>query len=206
MKKLRKTAFESSLPAPPTDLVVDAYLSLTPEYSEEEQKLMYVRYVEKVFKKLHPRRVVHLDEKWPLGRWLEATRSSARLTCEDIADALGQSASYVMEIETGEILPWSMPAREIAKLVILFRLHTDALAEMVYASYVVCESRRKLPGDLSVLGLDAGTTGQSVDFALDLYYARNTPTMDPVADVEKWLSDVRNEIRSEARSRKRKNL
>src|SRR5947209_20330878 len=58
-KKLRKTAFETSLPDPPTDSIVASYFSRPSKYSEEEQKQMYVRYVEKVFRKLHPRKIVH---------------------------------------------------------------------------------------------------------------------------------------------------
>lgn len=202
-KKLQETAFETSLLAPLTDSVVDEYLSMPLEYSEEEQKQMYARYVEKVLKKLHPRQIIHLDEKWPLGRWLEATRSSAHLTREDIADTIGQSVSYIAEIETEEIPPWEIPSREAAKLAILFRMHVDALAEMVYASYAVREARKKLPSHLSSLGLNAETTGHSVDLALDLYYARNAPAMDPIVDIDKWLSDVQYEIKNEARARKR---
>lgn len=200
--KLRKSAFEASLPAPPTDLVVDTYLSLPSEYSEEEQKQMYARYVERVLRKLHPKRIVRLAEQWPLGHWLKTTRTSAHLTHEDIADAISQSASYIVQIETEQIRPWEIPSDEAARLAILFRVHIDALGEMVYASYAVHEARKKLPSDLSSLGLNPRTTGPSVDLAMDLYYARNSPPVSALPQIEKWLSEVRDAIKKEARARK----
>lgn len=201
-KKLRKTAFETSLPDPPTDSIVASYFSRPPKYSEEEQKQMYVRYVEKVFKKLHPRRILHLEEKWPLGHWLRNTRSCARLTQEDIGDAIGQSANYVAKIETEEVPPWEIHSREAAKLAILFCLHVDALAEMAYASHAVREARKRLPDDLPALGFNTETTGPSVDLAIDLYYARNSPPVNALPQIERWLSDVRDAMRKEAQTRK----
>jgi transcriptional regulator with XRE-family HTH domain len=201
-KKLRETAFEITLWTPLTDSIVDEFLSMPMEYSEEEQKQMYARYVEKALKKLHPKRIVRLAEQWPLGHWLKATRSSGHLTREDIADTIGQSASYIMQIETEQILPWEIPSDEAAKLAILFRVHIDALGEMVYASYAVREARKKLPSDLSSLGLNTETIGPSVDLAIDLYYARNSPPVNALPQIEKWLNEVRDAMKKEARARK----
>lgn len=199
--KLLRAALGSMRTDPPTDLTVEAFLSLPTEFSEEERKLMYARYVEKVFKKLHPRRITRLKDKWPLGRWLEATRSSARLTREDVADALGKDAGFVTRVETEEVLPWELPSPEAARVAILFRIHADALAEMVYASYTVHAARKKLPDDPSAFGFNAETTGQSVDLALDLYYARNAPATEPRPELEEWLKEVRREMKARKNGR-----
>ncbi|MDQ3742898.1 MAG: hypothetical protein M3444_00665 [Acidobacteriota bacterium] len=199
--KLLEETLESMKAAPPTDLEVDAFLSLPTEFSEEEQRQMYIRYVEKVFKKLHPRPITRLTERWPLGRWLESTRSNACLAREDVADALGKNRDFVTKIEAEEILPWELTPSDAAKVASLFRLHAGALAAMVYTSYAVHEARRKLPNDLTAFGLNAEAPGPSVELALDLYYARNAPAVEPRREIEEWLDEVRREMKARKNSK-----
>jgi hypothetical protein len=122
--------------APPlTDAEVETFLSLPIKRSPSTLRRMRRRFVAKVFEALHPEPVRRVEGGLRFGDWAESTRERARLTRSAVGEALGKDQFYVERIENEEILLWKLTPTKAADIVVLFRVHIDALAQLLSKSF-----------------------------------------------------------------------
>lgn len=122
--------------APPlTDAEVETLMSVPIKHSPSTLKRMRKRLVAKVFEALHPEPVKRVESGMTFGEWVEAMRERARLTREAVGEALGQDPIYVERVESEEMLLWKLTPSKAADIVILVRIHIDALMQLLSASF-----------------------------------------------------------------------
>lgn len=173
-----------------TDAEVDAFLSQPVECNDAALERIYRRFIEKVLRELNESPVTEV-EGIPFGRWIEQTRITAHLSSEFVEAALAKRAPFLQRLETGVLLPWKLPAAEIAKIAELFRIHVKALRQMVAASLKV--SQAPLTGEVfarSRGGKVSQERGDSTKKALDLFLARNAKQANFDPAIEEWLQAV----------------
>lgn len=179
-----------------TDQAVDEFISASPESSPEHLRRLTAKFVEKVFASIHGEPVKDLQQKWTFGRWFEAMRESVRLTRKEIATALNQDPSFVERLEAGDVVPWAFSARDIGDLVCLFRVHMNAVSDLISNSIAVSQ----LPGLGPVAARSQGgriseARGHSAKRALDLYLARKAGPAKPDQTVTDWMSALRSDLK-----------
>jgi transcriptional regulator with XRE-family HTH domain len=179
-----------------SDEVADAILSRSEECPPEKTARLRGRFVEKVILTLHPRPVREVDAKWPLGRWFEAIRESLCLTREDIAAALGKEVIFVERLERGEVQPWECDPDDVAELMRLFRLHSNAASQLVNNSAAVNQARDVRSAAARSRGGHASSErGESTRRALEMFLAHNAAPAKPDATVSEWLDALREALR-----------
>ena len=182
-----------------SDLDDKRFKTFSPAADCSHSELNRVRalFVAKVFRAIHHQPVRHFDEKWTFGRWLEAIRESVRLTREDIADAIGKDVLFVEQLENGEVLPWECSSSDIADLVCLFRIHINAVLQLLMSTIAV--------GQIRCLGSVGGPpyerhllepNNKAVRKAFDLYLARNADTYEMSESISDWLDCLRQDLKS----------
>ncbi|HKR58559.1 MAG TPA: hypothetical protein VJS64_02410 [Pyrinomonadaceae bacterium] len=123
-------------------------------------------------------------------------RISFRLTRDDIATALNKDPEFVERLERGEKLPWEFKANDIGDVVCLFRIHMNAVAELIANSVSLAGFRGLgVVSARSHQGRMSKARGESAKRALDLYVARNAAPVEPDHDVQRWLGELRQELR-----------
>lgn len=177
------------------DVSVDAFLAFPAEYSAQRAERIGRLFVKKLFEEIHREPVRTLSTKWPFHMWLESMRTSIRLTRDDIAMALNKDYEFIEHIEKGEKLPWEFQVRDIGDVVCLFRIHMNAVTELIGNSVSLAGFRGL--GAVSARshrGRMSRARGDSTKRALDLYVARNATPMKPDTHVERWLDELRQEL------------
>ena len=175
-----------------SDEVADAIMSRSEECPPEKTARIRARFVEKVILTLHPQPVREISAKWPLGRWFEAIRESLRLTREDVAAAIGKEASFVERLERGEVMPWECDPGEVADLMRLFRLHSNAASQLVNNSAAVNQvSGVRSAAARSRGGHASAERGDSTKRALEIFLAHNASPAKPDTAVSDWLDALR---------------
>jgi transcriptional regulator with XRE-family HTH domain len=99
--------------------------------SDDVVERMRARFVRKVFSELNPEPVKVIPQRRSFGRWIEALRKSANLSRTEVAAALGKDEPFLERIESGDAPPWTFSADDIAHIVQLFRLHIDAVVQLI---------------------------------------------------------------------------
>ena len=179
-----------------SDEVADAILSRSEECSPEKTARVRARFVEKVILMLHPQPVREISAKWPIGRWFEAIRESLHLTREDVAVAIGKEVIFVERLERGEVLPWECEPDEVAELMRLFRLHSNAASQLVNNSVAVNQVRGVRSAAARSRGGHASSErGDSTKRALEMFLAHNAAPAKPDDAVSKWLDALRSALR-----------
>jgi transcriptional regulator with XRE-family HTH domain len=187
--------FVSESSPPLTDKVVDAYLNTCNEYPPERVQSMRSRFVEKALADLHRGPVKEIKEQISFGRWIKETRKQARLSQKDISTSLYEDINYIDNIENNLVLPWQSNSENIAKLVILFRIHFDALVALFRASFAISQNRDKL-------GLAARTnkTGDkakaqdAIKKALEIHFSNKDIRLELSDEVKDFLDLLKNEL------------
>jgi hypothetical protein len=177
------------------DVSVDAFLAFSAECSPERAHRIGSLFVKKLFEEIHKEPVRTLSAKWPFHSWLESMRTSVRLTRDDIASALNQDHEFIERLENGEKLPWELQAKDIGDVVCLFRIHMNAVLELIGNSVSLAGFRGL--GAVSARshkGRMSRARGDSTKKALDLYLARNATPIKPDLHVERWLGELRREL------------
>ena len=98
-----------------TDAVVDAFLSTNTECPPQRTERVRALFIQKIFSAVHCEPVQNIEQRWPFGRWIEATRESVRLTRDDIASAIRKNTTFVERLEKGEDLPWRLSLIHISE-------------------------------------------------------------------------------------------
>ena len=179
-----------------SDEVADAILSRYEECPPEKTARVRARFVEKVILTLHPQPVRDVAAKWPLGRWIEAIRESLRLTREDIAAAIGKEVIFVERLERGEAPPWECDPDDVADMMRLFRLHSNAASQLVNNSAAVNQARGvRSAAARSRGGHASAERGESTRRALEMFLAHNAGPAKSDAAVSEWLEALRNALR-----------
>jgi hypothetical protein len=188
--KLLDDALQADSVIDVSDADADAILMQSPECSEESLQRMRRIFVEKALSGIN-RVPVTEAENTPFGRWIEKIRKKASLSSESIEKALGKRSPYIERLETGALMPWKLPASDVAELVGLFRIHIKALRQMVLASLAV--NQTPLAGDViarSHGGKVSQERGDSTKRALDMFLARNSKIVEITPEIELWLKGV----------------
>jgi hypothetical protein len=178
-----------------SDAVVGAFISTQTPTSREITDRVRAKFVARVLDAFHDTPVREIREKWPFGRWIEAVRESVRLTRADIGAAVSRSSDFIEKLENGDLPPWSFKPDEIADLVCLFRIHMNAIAQLV--SYSAAVSQRRTIGHVSARshsGRISEARGRSAKKALDLYLARNVEPSPASEDINRWMEELKKSI------------
>lgn len=176
------------------DATVDAFLSIPSECEPQSIRRIEARFVEKLFGDVHREPVRTFAARWPFNRWLESMRESVRLTRDDIAAALNRDREFIERLENGDQLPWDFKPSEIGGVVCLFRVHMTAVAELIANSVAVFQSPSVQAVARAHRGRTSEARGRSTKRALDLYVARNAPTVELGTDINAWLEDLRKDL------------
>jgi transcriptional regulator with XRE-family HTH domain len=179
-----------------TDADVEMLMSIPDQSPLGMPERVRAKFTAKILEDLHPEQVQPLNKRWPLGRWIEATRKRARLTRGDIGTALGKDASFVEKLETGEILPWDLDTKEAIDIARLFRLAVKAMRQLVETSALI---HQEYTDGITVAarshhGWRSKERKDSMKLALDLYLARNSgqPALDE--KILNWLGRLEEEF------------
>jgi transcriptional regulator with XRE-family HTH domain len=193
-KPLEETLL-SDVTLPLTDEMVDAYLSEARSYPRETVERMLKQYAIRAFEKLHPKSVRHIEESITFGRWIEEKRMDALLTRADLASVLGKRTSYVERLETGKILPWTVSVIDLADLLFLFRVHIDAVPELMERSLAVSmEYERAKREKASIRIARPEVKDPGIRKALDEHLARTLPKEELSGEVTACLQALRHEF------------
>jgi hypothetical protein len=144
---------------------------------------MRKEFAEKVLLTLHPEPVRQAGGV-ALGTWIEGVRKKARLSHGFIASALGETISFVERLETGETLPWAIPADLGSYLATLFRLHYNTFSKLVDNSRRALEKKSGTPLETDYSEILAGTRPPN---NLD-------PDLSMKGEIEHWLGEVRRNL------------
>lgn len=191
--KLLELAVSSGNTPELNDEQVDAIFLEAEECSAERTERVRKRYIEKILEELNPVPVTKIENKTTFGRWFEAARTKVKLSASDIALPLGKEPALIEQIEKGEILPWECEPKLTADLMSLFRLHFDALTQLVSSSVAV--TRVRGVGSVQARSRGGKTSkerGDSTARALELFLANNAaPVSTPEAAVTEWMENLR---------------
>lgn len=195
LSELLKLTFHSEDSPELTDAVVDAFLTTEAECSSEKTGRVRARFVQKVLFAVHCDPVRRIDRKWSFGRWIEATRESVRLTRSDVGEALRKDALFIERLESGEKLPWKYSPGDVAELVCLFRVHMDAVTQLINNSVAVSQASVGTVVARSRGGRMSSDRGDSTKRALDMFLAHHASPSKPDVDVTNWLDSLRETLR-----------
>jgi transcriptional regulator with XRE-family HTH domain len=196
ISKLLEDMLRSEHAPPLTDSVVDAFLASEVECPEGIVNRVRARFVERVLADLRQEPVRKVEEKLSFGRWVEQARENARLSRQDVGAAIGKDQSFIESVESGFTLPWGLKTTELARIVSLFRLHVDAVSELVSRSFALSSVR--IRGEVlarSHRGRMSQERGSSTRRALDMFLAQNVKDGELNEEVTNCLGALRDELR-----------
>ena len=182
LEQLRDALLEEAA-SNPTAEELEEFWSTPADISPDRLEKIRKQFVKKVLEKLHPEPVRNIENGVTLVEWLGAVRNTAHLTHSFIATALGETASFVEQIEKGDILPWDIPPITGANIAALFRVHFTAFSKLTANSYSALEYALNDP--LKTEG--AGRTSDAL------------PSKNPLPDktsnqAEVWLGAVQSQL------------
>lgn len=140
--ELLRESLVSERSAPLTDAVVNALLSAPVKQSPVNINRIRKGVVERILSDHFPEPVREIGRRITFGQWIQQARKTARLSLDAVATAIGKDASFIERIENEEVLPWTPTDNSIADLVILFRIHIDAV-EQLLANSSAADSERQ---------------------------------------------------------------
>jgi hypothetical protein len=146
--ELLRESFVSEDAPPLTAEEAEMFMSapLPTKSSSATLKKARKRSVEKAFARLHEQPIRNVRKGVPFGSWVEQARKDAHLTRVDVAAAISKDPFYIEEVEEEAILPWNITPNMMANIVILFRIHIDALKQLLSSSLRADNARRDRGG------------------------------------------------------------
>lgn len=134
--EILREAFLSGDAPPLTGEEAEALLSapVPAESSPADAVKARERFVCKLLAELHGGPVRLVGRGVPFGAWVKRARENAYLTQGDIGEAVGEDAAFVARLESGETPPWEVEPAAMVQIVVLFRLHHDAVKRLMAAS------------------------------------------------------------------------
>lgn len=190
--KLLELAAETKNQPELTDEVVDGIIARTIKCPAERTERIRKKYIEKLFEELNPQPVCEIENKSTFGRWVEAMRNKVHLSQTDVAGVLRQEPVFIGQVERGEIFPWQCKPEFVADLMNLFRVHIQAVNQLVSASAAV--SRVRGVGGVAARsrgGKVSKVRGESTARALELFLAHNAAPAEPADDITEWTEKLR---------------
>ena len=178
------------------DETVDAFLSEAKECSDERTERVRRRYVEKVLEELNPLPVHKIEHKTTFGRYLEGVRNKVHLSRFDVAAVLRQEPVFIEQVERGEVPPWECRPEFVADLMGLFRVHLEAVTQLVSVSVAVSGVRGV--GSVAARSRGGKTSkdrGESTARALELFLAHNAAPEEPKDAIRQWTEKLRGALK-----------
>lgn len=108
-------------------LLADAGSQLTPEEIERAEG----RFVVRLFEHDNQEPVRIFDSSATFGEWIKLIRSKAGAALRGVAAAIEKDTSFIIQLESGKVLPWELPPADVAHLIKLYRIHSEAVWGMV---------------------------------------------------------------------------
>jgi hypothetical protein len=179
--------------APPIPSLEGPDESMQVYFTEEDLPRMSVRITIKLIRDRFPEPLHNVEDIQPLWHWVETVRLDVLLTPRKINDALNQPLGFIERFETGQVIPWQLSALEGADIAILFRLHKDALRDLLRWSAAVYKEREAAKQDESSHPPLYGTSPGALRM-FDLAAARMNPDAELPAEAENWLTEVISEL------------
>ncbi len=180
-----------------SDETVDAFLAEAKECSAERIERVRKRYIQKILEELNPTPVHQIENKTTFGRWVESVRNKVHLSRSDVAAVLGQEPVFIEKVERGEVLPWECKPEFVADLMGLFRVHIEAVTQLVSVSAAV--SRARGVGSVAARsrgGKASKDRGESTARALELFLAHNAAAPEKPEDaILKWTEKLRGALK-----------
>lgn len=166
-----------------TDSFVDAFMASPVESSPESVERMHKLYVEKCVRDLGGP-VRRIGEFKRFGEWISQRRKFAGLGRRDVAQAFGKETSFIEAVETERTPPWKLQHEELANLASLFRLHINALSELLSNTFKALSEP-----------LPSHSKFANMDFAQPISSPRSrAPREDDPASVNRAVNAVRLEL------------
>jgi len=162
-------------------------------FTEEDLPRMSVRITLKIIRDRHPEPLHRVEDIQPLWRWVETVRLDLLLTPRRINNALNQPLGFIERFETGQIVPWQLSPGVGADIAILFRLHKEALRDLLRWSAAAYREREAAKqAETSHPSLNETSPGALRMF--DIAAARMNPDAELPAEAENWFADVISEL------------
>jgi hypothetical protein len=133
IKELLKDMFQSEEAPPVTDVEVDAFLALN---REEESSAEFVEraradFAKKVFSQVYKQPIRRAERAPTFGKWIKGLRERARVGRMAAAFAIRQDTLFIDRLESGKLLPWKLPAANTALLMNVYRIHYQAVRNLI---------------------------------------------------------------------------
>lgn len=195
LEELLDNLFVSEVSPPLTDAIVDAYLISCDKHRLEDVRDMRIRFVKKCLANLYKNPVKQISEQISFGSWIKETRKKVHLTQKDISMSVFEDESFINDIENSHTFPWQSNIENIAKLIILFRIHFDALTDLFHTSFAICENQDKL-------GVSARTgknenrskTQDAYRKALEIHFS-NKENLELNDEIRDFLDSLKDELK-----------
>ena len=195
LSKLLQDIFRSENAPPLNDAVVDAFLNTSTECPDSVIDNVRTRFVEKLFAETYHDPIMHVEQKQSFGHWLEHAREATRVSRHDVGIAVGKDERFIEAAENGTTQPWQMKSGELVKLVSLFKLHMNAVTDLVKCSFAVNNLEVGGVSARSYGGKMSPRRGSSASHALDLYLAKNSSSSESNDEIDDCLNKLRAELR-----------
>lgn len=89
------------------------------------------RFAERSFEYDNEEPVRTFEGSATFGEWIRLIRSNAAVSLRAAAGAIEKDTSFIIQLESGDVLPWELPPADVARLVKLYRIHSQAVWDMV---------------------------------------------------------------------------
>jgi transcriptional regulator with XRE-family HTH domain len=174
IQKLLAEAYLSEESPPLTDEDVNLILSLPAEEGPlEELERARGEFAAKILKREYKTPQRRVKPGITFGEWLQSMRESAGISHKAVAARLETDETLVHDLESPESHPWNFSLGVIAHVMILFRIHFNAIKSL---GLHVPAKTRPLPHGIS----DSVTDG---------------PSSSPVL-MNQWLQDLKKVLKS----------
>lgn len=140
--ELLRESLVSEKSAPLTDAEADALLSAPVKQSPVNIKRLRQGVVERILSDLYQEPTREIRRRITFGRWIQQARKAARLSLDAVATAIGKDPSFIQRIEDEDVLPWTLTVNSVADVVILFRIHIDAVEQLLSNSFAADRERQ----------------------------------------------------------------
>jgi transcriptional regulator with XRE-family HTH domain len=165
------------------------FLAPDPDISPGDIEEVRARFIGNVFRKLHPKPLWEVGHGEQFGPWFRAVRKSTRLPLEEIAAAIGESASFMEQLESGESPPWQLDHDSVARLMILYRVNIQAVKTLV---------QNAEEAKVSVTPSPSERRNSQVDIAAMIVPQSGTELID---DAKYWLYQLYEAIRRRGKAK-----
>ena len=102
-------------------------IDFPPSYIERAE----ARFAQRVFESEHEEPIRSAGDSTTFGEFIRRIRSEATVARRAAAAAVEKDLSFINQLESGAVLPWKLPSIDVARVVKLYRIHSEAVWNLV---------------------------------------------------------------------------